>query len=52
MYENKEGSDNYFDYLEANLEFLVFAVDENAKIVGLREENSTDYTDFLAGNGM
>lgn len=51
MYENKEGSDNYFDYLEANLAFLVFAVDENAKIV-FDEEHCIDYFDYLAGNGM
>lgn len=52
MYENKEGSDNYFDYLEANVEFLISALEENDKIGGMSEENNADYLDFLAGNGM
>lgn len=51
MYE-KEDSDNYFDYREANVEFLISALEENDKIGGMREENNADYLDFLAGNGM
>lgn len=51
MFYDKEDSENYFDYRAANIDFLVFALEENAKIV-FDEEYCMDYLDFLAGNGM